>query len=129
MSAVPLAWRGRRVALPLAAVTAEGAAAAQLAMSALRRLERGFRLSAAGGPGNLVVLGDPDVLPWAEGAIYLGWDSGVLLPTTLAVHPGPTFIRAGLPVDAADLVVLLPDRVLVTRMPRGEADPVRLVAG
>jgi len=119
--AVPPVWRRREPPLPVAAVVAGGAASESLRIATLKRLaEQEFR--AAGGDGWLVVLGEE--LPWADGAVYLGWDSGVLVPTTSIPSPPVALLRAALP--AGELVVLLPDRVLVADAPVRAADPALL---
>jgi len=68
--------------VPVAAL-AEGTAATGLAESATRRLADGAELRVAVGSGALLVLAEPEVLPWALGVVYLGREHGLLLPTTL----------------------------------------------
>lgn len=61
----------------------EPAEAAALARAVQRRVSAGAALKAAFGEGALLVLGEPDALPWADRVIYLGRQQGLLLPTTL----------------------------------------------
>jgi len=132
------AWSRREPPLRAAAVAATGDVLSSLQAATIACLTAGAghaadpagrstgapgqELRAVAGDGWLVVLGDD--LPWADGAIYLGWDSGILVPTTSAPAPPAAILRAALP--AADLVVLLPDRVLVSPTPVRPADPALL---
>ena len=116
-----LEWVRREPPLAPAAVAATGAALAPLREATAARLP-GQDLRAVAGDNWLVVLGDD--LPWADGAIYLGWDSGVLVPTTSMPRPPIGLLRAALP--AAELTVLLPDRLLLSQAPRRPADPALL---
>jgi len=84
-------WTVRASPLVPAAVVALGPVVGRLARSALRELDAGATsLVAATGSSCLLVLGDAHELPWADGAFYLGWDAGVLMPT---------LARPTLPVD------------------------------
>jgi hypothetical protein len=114
-------WLHREPPLPPAAVAAPGPAAGALAARAATRIRAGAELRGAAAPGWLLLLGDPDTLPWADGAVYLGWDSGLLLPTTADVWPGAAIVRAGLAALApgCGLLALLPGRVLAAPMPTG----------
>jgi hypothetical protein len=122
----PLQWSRREPPLPSAAVAATGEALDSLRSATITRIEAGAELRATAGDGWLVVLGAGTDLPWADGAIYLGWDSGLLVPTTLAPAPAAGLLRAALPREG--LVSLVPDRVLVSPLPVRVADPV-LLAG
>lgn len=44
----------------------------------------------------MLLLGAEDALPWADGVIYLGHASGVLVPTTLAHDSHPALVAAAL---------------------------------
>lgn len=120
---VEVVWRRREPPLPVAGVVAGGSVAKLLREATVARLaEREYR--AVSGDGWLVVLGQE--LPWADGAIYLGWDSGVLVPTTAEPTPPVALLRGALP--EGELVVLLPDQVLVSDAPVRPADPALLGA-
>lgn len=112
-----IVWARREPPLGAAAVVATGAALEPLRAATVGRLEA-RDLRAVGGDGWLVVLGEE--LPWADGVIYLGWDSGILVPTTQAPTPPTAILRGALP--KADLVVLLPGRVLLSEAPVRLAD-------
>lgn len=122
----PLSWQVREPPLPAAAALASGPQVPQLAADTVRRLDAGAWLRACAAPGWLVVLGDTADLPWADGARYLGWESGVLVPTTLACLPGAAYVRAATDAASDELVVLLPDAVLTAPQPRRRADPAAL---
>jgi len=115
-----LAWRRREPPLAPVAVAGSGAVAAALATRARERVARGAELLGAAGSGWLVILGGGDDLPWADGAVYLGADDGLLVPTTLAVWPAAGLVRAALRDHAprgSDLLVLMPDLLLAAPEP------------
>jgi hypothetical protein len=128
-----LTWRARPEPLPAAAVTAPPARTAALAAATLRRLEAGAQLQAAVAADRLLVLGDD--LPWCDGAVYLGWDAGLLLPATEAPDFPPdrnlplelvaASLRSRVPADHS-LVVLVSGTVLASPRPRRRADPAVL---
>ena len=128
---VPLTWRRRDPPLSPSAVVARGDAVAGLAAATAKRVVAGAELRVSASEGWLLVLGEPADLPWAEGVSYLGWDEGLLLPTTRACHPPADLVRAALlpqlPTDGG-LVVLLGGDVLVSAVPARVADPAQLVA-
>ena len=103
---------------------------AALAVATAKRLLAGAELSVSARPGWLLVLGEPAVLPWAEKVSYLGWDEGLLVPTTRTCHPSADLVRTALLPQlpmGSDLVVLLGSDVLVTAFPARPADPEHLV--
>jgi hypothetical protein len=112
-------WLHREPPLPPAAVAVSGPATRALLYGATVQLAAGAELRLAHGPGWLLLLGEAGMLPWADGAVYLGWDSGLLLPTTADIWPGAAIVRAGLAALApgCGLLALLPGRVLASRMP------------
>nr|WP_255519170.1 hypothetical protein [Kitasatospora sp. SID7827] len=129
-------WEHREPPLPPAAVAGLGPAATALAAAARDRLAAGATLRAAaagtgagagaGAAGDepvLVVLGDPADLPWADGVRYLGWDDGVLVPTTARPLPSPALWRDALasaaerPLAEPLLVLLPPGLALLTELP------------
>jgi hypothetical protein len=100
-------------------------------MATAKRLAAGAELRVCASRCWLLVLGDPADLPWADDVCYLGWDGGMLVPTTRACHPPADLLRAAFlsqrPSDR-ELVVLLGSDVLVTARPVRLADPARLMA-
>jgi hypothetical protein len=124
-------WRRREPPLPAAAVLGVGPVAADLAVAARERLAEGAELRAVADAEYLVVLGDEAVLPWADGARYLGWDGRALTLTTHRVLPAAELWReAAIAQEAAEpgsLVVVLPERILISAMPvrAAEAEALR----
>jgi hypothetical protein len=99
---------------------AQGDAVPALAAAAAQRLTAGVELKVCVQSGWLLVLGQTADLPWADDVCYLGWDSGVLVPTTRACQPSADLVRRALATrlpDADALVVLIGVDVLVTRLP------------
>ncbi|MEV6520699.1 hypothetical protein AB0M43_01995 [Longispora sp. NPDC051575] len=121
---VGLAWAPREPPLTPAAVVGFGPVASALADAAGRALAAGVRLRAAGHGSALLVLGEAEELPWVDGARYLGWDGPVLTPTTHRPLPSAALWRGAVSGDRspADLVAVLPERILVTATPREIAD-------
>lgn len=82
-----LNWQPRVSPLPAGAVAARGLAARELARRVLARPDDALtQLTGAAGAGYLVLLGEMDALPWADGAVYLAHESmtpALWLPTTL----------------------------------------------
>jgi len=113
----PLTWTRREPPLAPAAV----AGGAPLRAAAVRRLREGAELRVASGPEWTLVVGTD--LPWADGATYLGWDDGLLVPTTLAPSTPAGLLRHALP---ADVLAVLPGAVLTGPAPVRTADPERL---
>lgn len=111
-------------------MAARGAAACRLAAEAARRVEEGVVLRAAADDEWVVVLGMAEDLPWVDGARYLGWDGGVLVPTTHEPVPSTALWSAAVreavsgPDESArpSVLVLLPGQVLRTEMPEQGAD-------
>lgn len=125
-----LAWVVRDVPLTPAAVTATGPAARDLAGATVRRLHAGESgLRAVGAGERLLVLGDEDRLPWCEGARYLGWDGGVLMPTTRRPTVPADLVAAAARrrLQGAPLVVVLPDGLLGARVPQRDVDAAVLL--
>ncbi|MFI6262462.1 hypothetical protein [Micromonospora sp. NPDC051006] len=126
-----LRWRRRDDPLPAAAVAASGAVVVELRTDTLMRVTAGARLRACIGREQswLIVLGDPADLPWADGAVYLGWDGGVLVPTLAQPWPCADLLReplCRLTDQQAGLIALLPGLVLAGPLPQEPVDPVRL---
>ncbi|MGC4812199.1 hypothetical protein ACLQ29_16885 [Micromonospora sp. DT228] len=125
---VSLRWRGRDVALPAAAVVAADAVVPELRADTLLRVTAGARLRACAGREQswLIVLGDLADLPWADGAVYLGWDGGVLVPTLAEPWPCADLLREPLrhlTQQPAGLLALLPGLVLAGPLPQEPLDP------
>ncbi len=118
-------WARREPPLPAAAVAATGESREQLRRATINRLQIGQELQVAGNSSWLVVLGND--LPWAEDAIYLGWDSGILVPTTSAPSPAAGILRDAIQHDS--LIVVLPGTLLISKAPTRPADPASLMSG
>jgi hypothetical protein len=117
---VPVVWRRREPPLEPRAVLARGARVNGLATATAARVSTGCDLRAAAGSGWLLVLGEADDLPWAEGVQYLGWDCGLLVPTTQVCSPSADLVRRALEPHlppSSDLVVVADSEVLVAPMP------------
>ncbi|TCO62076.1 hypothetical protein [Actinocrispum wychmicini] len=84
--------------------------------AARKRLADGVAIRAAVGDGWTLILGDD--LPWADGAVYLGWEDGLLVPTLLRPSVPSSFLKAALP----DALAVLPGRVLTGAMPVRQAE-------
>ncbi|GIG74921.1 hypothetical protein Pfl04_33250 [Planosporangium flavigriseum] len=126
-----LRWHRRDAPLPAAAVVASGAVMAELRADTLIRVAAGaqLRVCASQEQGWLIVLGDRAELPWADGAVYLGWDGGVLVPTLTEPWPCADLLREPLRRlvgQQVGLVALLPGLVLAGPLPREPVDPARL---
>lgn len=82
-------WVRREEPLPPAAVLGLGDVAPPLAAATALMRRRDHEVRVAAGPTHVLVLGREEDLPWADGAIFLGWECGVLLSTTYrpSVHP------------------------------------------
>ena len=131
--AVQLLWLRREPPLAPSAVAAQGDAVAALTSATQDRLRAGAELRVCTGSGWLLVLGDRADLPWADRVTYLGWDDGLLLPTTRACSPSADLLRAALlphlPVDPdhGTVITLIGSDVLMTALPNRPADPDKLV--
>ena len=110
----PLTWARREPPLHPAAV----AGGADLRAVTVRRLREGAGLRVAFGREWTLVVGED--LPWADGATYLGWDDGLLVPTTLAPSTPAGLLRHALP---ADVLAVLPGAVLTGQPPKHPANP------
>lgn len=82
---LPVSWRSRPLPLEPVGVAARGTAARAMARRLLARSDEALaRLNAVAGTDLIILLGDGAVLPWVEGASYLGRDAhapSLLLPT------------------------------------------------
>jgi hypothetical protein len=87
-SLLQIIWQNRAFPLVHCAVVARGEAARVLARRLLTRDDESLSsLSGVAGENLLLVLGEANNLPWANGALYLGRDveaPSLFLPTTLA---------------------------------------------
>lgn len=120
-----LSWLVREPPLEAAAVTATGPAARALAEETVRRLHGGASgLRVVGAGERLLVLGAADDLPWSEGARYLGWDAGVLMPTSRRPSVPADLVAAAARrrLNGAPLVVVLPDGLVGAPIPRRGCD-------
>lgn len=124
-------WVEREPPLEVAAVVAIGESARRLAHRCLdRAAPSGAGWSACVGSHSLLVIGSGDDLPWVDGAVYLGWDGGILLPTALAPAIPVDLLalaarrRVGAVVD--DVVACWGSVVVVSPRPSGDLDVARL---
>lgn len=132
---LPVAFRPRAGPLAPLAVAARGEAAAAIAERLLARDDAALaKLSGVTAAGVILIAGEAEALPWADGVLYLGRDPAapsLLLPTALEPDvPAPLFERAVL-ARAASLIA--PVAVLVdppALLSAGSARPVerRLLA-
>jgi hypothetical protein len=121
-----VSWVPREPPLPAVAVAGTGDAARRLRAGAADRAGAGADLRATANADWIVVLGAEPDLPWADGAAYLGWDAGLLVPTTSRPWPPADLLREAVrhrTGSVAGLVVLLPDRLLVSPMPSRPLEP------
>ncbi|MBN1205161.1 MAG: hypothetical protein JXB05_09580 [Myxococcaceae bacterium] len=127
-SRLPVTWGPRREPLAALAVAGVGPVALALARRALAAEDTQLGAwSGVAGPGVLVLLGETESLPWVDGAVYLGRDSGapsLLLPCALAPEVAPALLERALVARAGvgtPLAVLPRSGLLV---PVGAARPV-----
>ena len=110
-------WQRREPALAAVAVLGIGRVATALAEATHPLVAEGAPLRLVADPEYLVVLGEEAMLPWVEGARYLGWDGSALTLTTHRVQPAADLWReaalAAAGADPASLVIVLPDQVLI----------------
>lgn len=108
---VPIAWRPRSTPLEPVGMAARGEAARALARRLLARSDAELaKLTGVAGQDLVVLLGDSALLPWVEGASYLGRDArapALLLPT----NREPT------------VPLPLVERALIARAGRLQAEP------
>lgn len=121
-----LRWRRRDLPLACAAVAGVGPVAHRLRGATADRVGTGALIRACADAEWIVLLGDRDDLPWADGAVYLGWESGILLPTTVAPSLPAELIRRAVGGRPTDLVAVVPGCVLVSEMPVRPVDVGRL---
>ncbi|QQR44166.1 hypothetical protein JKA73_35155 [Myxococcus xanthus] len=118
---LPVRWRSRAEPLEPLAVAGEGPVAVALARRVLA--EDDARLAnweGVAGRGLLVLLGASALLPWVDGAVYLGRDAAapsLLLPCALAPDVAASLLERAFVVHAhaggAKLAVLPASRCLV----------------
>ncbi|MDP2310711.1 MAG: hypothetical protein Q8P18_32135 [Pseudomonadota bacterium] len=129
-AALAVGWRSAEPPLAPVAVAARGAAAGALARVLLSGATERAGLRGVAGPDLIVIIGSADVLPWADGCVYLGRHPdapGLLFPTVwLPDAPLALYARAVLaasPADGAPVALL---RAPDLRVPLGAARPVDL---
>ena len=121
---VPIAWRPRSAPLEPVGMAARGEAARALARRLLARSDEELaRLTGVAGQDLVLILGDAALLPWVEGAAYLGRDArapSLLLPTNreptvpLPLVERALLARAGLARAEPPLAVLLDPPLLAS---------------
>ena len=121
MSGLVLTWDQREPPLPPVAVLGTGAVAHRLAMAVTEEAAARLRIAAA--PTTMLVLGEADDLPWADGARYLGREDGLLVPTTRKPSLPADLLRAALSETMpGQEFAVLDDRVLAFAAPTPGAD-------
>ena len=128
MTALAVGWRPLEPPRVPEAVLGEGASVAALAGRAADRLRTGAALRAATSDGVLLVVGEAQHLPWAEGVTYLGHEDGLLLPTALTPDVpvdllGQAVRQAFAANSPAVRLAVLPGRVLAFRLDDRPTDP------
>ncbi len=123
-----LTWQVREPPIPPVAVLGRDRVVAPLAAAVARALGRQADLRVAHAPGLLLVLGDAGSLPWVDGAVWLGRDHGLLVPTDRTVDVSGDLVAAAVEraSGAAQVQVLLPDAILASDVPVGPPDPALL---
>lgn len=108
-------WREREIPLPPVAVVAVGEAAKALGRRLLRYEDAALkRLEGVSGGDCLAAIGAAGDLPWVDGALYLGSQTGlpeVLMPTTLEPNISAALLLEALRMRMGELkppVALLP---------------------
>ncbi len=132
MEKVALRWVPREAPLDPAGMVAFGPAAVCLVRALAEPARIGVSdLTAAAGPRGLLLMGPSTMLPWVDDVTYLGWDDGVLCPTTICPDPPAYAVRRAVqlrhPSTVAHITVLLPGIVLHCLPPRRAVDVARLV--
>jgi hypothetical protein len=126
----PVFWHVREPPLVPTAVAARGSAAITLARRLLASTDDArAKLRGAAARDLMIVAGDAEVLPWVDGAVYLGQDlraPALLLPTTRTPSVHPELLERALLRDrdprARPLAILLDP---LTVAPLGPALPLR----
>ena len=109
-------WLAREPPLAPAAVSVIAGSVSGM-LEALRvRCDLGASLRVVTGARRLVVLGEPDDLPWCPGAEYLGWDGDVLLPTALRLSVPVDLLRAAAS-RSTPLLAILPGTMVFAERP------------
>jgi len=104
------------------AVLGSGVAARRLANAV--REEAVAELRFAASVDSLLIVGEKDHLPWADGALYLGRDDGLLVPTTQEPTVPADLLRAALAeAMPGQEFAVLEGRVFVFPTPTSGADP------
>jgi hypothetical protein len=119
-----VSWAPRDEPLAPRAVAAAGPAARTLARRLLAEPDEALgALRGVAGEDVLVLLGEAEALPWADGVLYLGRDPrapGLLLPTALAPDVPPDLLERALTARHPAPLAVLPPRIV----PVGAARPV-----
>ena len=114
---VPIAWRPRSAPLEPVGMAARGEAARALARRLLARSDEDLaRLTGVAGQDLILLLGDSALLPWVEGAAYLGRDArapSLLLPTNREPTVPLPLVERALVVRAGHLKAEPPLAVLL----------------
>lgn len=129
MLPLQIAWQTRLAPLAACAVAARGEVARELAQRALTRDDEELaKLHGVAGQGIVILLGESEFLPWADGALYLGRESealSLLLPTTMMPNVPLALVERAMRARFATLplpLAVLPQWNLV--LPCGTAQSV-----
>lgn len=133
MDAIEIVWMPRDEPLLPVVVLGIGKVAYTLGRALSKRPELLAVAEVVAGPELICVRAPTELLPWADGVIYLGREPtapDLLLPTTLTPHVAPTLllkacIRAG---HAAPLCVLPQPRCIISLARARTVDPPTLDA-
>jgi MoxR-vWA-beta-propeller ternary system domain bpX5 len=120
-------WEQREPPLPPAAVLAKGDVVPRLAQRLLNREthQRADDLRAATSADALLIIGSAEELPWVDGVVYLGWEDGLLVPTTLRPTPPPYLLARAierLSPTPPTLRALVPGLLFVSEYPSRAID-------
>lgn len=116
-------WARRDEPLAPAGVLGLDKVTPALAAACAAMCQSGPELRAAGASSSLLIMGPAESLPWADGAIYLGWDSGLLMPTTRRSTAHPDLLgQALLQKYGSRRFVVVPGRVIAYELSDGPVD-------
>ena len=128
---IGLGWREREPPLSIVGMLVTGESVSELAGCLLRMGPESLRaLRMASNSDGLVVLGAADILPWVDGALWLGRDGGILYPTALEPDQ-PADLVAGAIVrqfGRRGLVVVTTSMIVVSNTPEGPPSQQQLAS-
>ena len=130
---VPLLWALREPPIPVAGMVAQSSAAIELIKRLAEHERSGLaELKAAEGEGWVLLIGPEEMLPWVGEVTYVGWDHGLLTPTTIHPVPGAFLVRRAIErltsASAGSIMVALPGQILTSPLISRAVDVPRLAA-